>query len=83
VPVLAREYGLDLQARLSATDSSVDVLLLEALAFAEGRLLCIHPFADLPPLRLVPDGLQETADYLAALQAGDGKTSSLSDLARR
>ena len=46
VPALAREYGLDLQARLSALDSASDELLLEALAFAEGRLLSIHPFAD-------------------------------------
>lgn len=46
VPALAREYGLDLQARLSALDSASDELLLETLAFAEGRLLSIHPFAD-------------------------------------
>jgi len=46
VPALAREYGLYLQARLSALDSASDELLLETLAFAEGRLLSIHPFAD-------------------------------------
>lgn len=46
VPTLAREYGLDLQARLSALGSASDELLLETLAFAEGRLLSIHPFAD-------------------------------------
>ena len=46
VPGLVREYGLDLQARLSAVGASEDELLLEALAFAEGRLLSIHPFPD-------------------------------------
>lgn len=46
VPALAREYGLDLQARLSARNGVGDDLLLETLAFAEGRLLSIHPFAD-------------------------------------
>jgi len=45
VPALVREYGRDLQARLSAV-SEADGTLLEALAFAEGRLLSIHPFAD-------------------------------------
>ncbi|MBI2319790.1 MAG: Fic family protein [Betaproteobacteria bacterium] len=46
VPALVREYGLDLQARLSATGDHLDDLLLETLAFAEGRLLSIHPFTD-------------------------------------
>lgn len=46
VPALAREYGRDLQARLSAVGGVVGDLLLETLAFAEGRLLFIHPFAD-------------------------------------
>ena len=46
VPALLREYGLDLQARLSATGDHLDDLLLETLAFAEGRLLSIHPFTD-------------------------------------
>ncbi len=45
VPALVREYGRDLQARLSATGGT-DEILLETLAFAEGRLLYIHPFAD-------------------------------------
>lgn len=45
VPALAREYGRDLQARLSAAAGTGD-LLLETLAFAEARLLFIHPFAD-------------------------------------
>lgn len=46
VPALAREYGLDLQARLSATTATADDILLETLAFAEGHLLTIHPFSD-------------------------------------
>lgn len=44
VPQLMREYALDLQARLAA--AGADEALLEALAFAEGQLLSIHPFAD-------------------------------------
>ena len=47
VPALVREYGLDLQARLSSPPNVNDESLLETLAFAEGRLLSIHPFADL------------------------------------
>ena len=46
VPVLVREYGLDLQARLASVSASEDALLLEALAFAEVRLLSVHPFSD-------------------------------------
>jgi len=46
VPVLVREYGLDLQARLSGLVGALDDHLLETLAFAEGRLLSIHPFQD-------------------------------------
>jgi CRISPR-associated endonuclease/helicase Cas3 len=46
VPSLVREYGLDLQARLSAVGATENELLLEALAFAEGRVLSIHPFSD-------------------------------------
>lgn len=46
VPLLMREYALDLQARLEVSSSLADDRLLETLAFAEGRLLSIHPFAD-------------------------------------
>lgn len=46
IPALMREYALDLQARLSALPDDNDYHLLETLAFAEGRLLSIHPFAD-------------------------------------
>ena len=45
VPVLMREYARDLAARLDQGGGVSDVLL-ETLAFAEGRLLSIHPFAD-------------------------------------
>lgn len=45
MPVLVRDYGLDLQARLSAVGVTEDDLLLEALAFAEASL-SLHPFSD-------------------------------------
>jgi len=45
VPMGMREYALDLAARLGHLDAQPD-LLPEFLAFAEGRLLSIHPFAD-------------------------------------
>lgn len=41
-----REYVRDLAARLQHLPTEPDDLWLEALAFAEGRLLSIHPFAD-------------------------------------
>jgi CRISPR-associated endonuclease/helicase Cas3 len=43
--LLMREYALDLQARIAATRADTDGIF-ELLAFAEGRLLSIHPFAD-------------------------------------
>lgn len=46
VPELMRAYALDLNARLAAAEPDDDDRLFEALAFAEGRLLSIHPFAD-------------------------------------
>ncbi len=48
VHLLMREYALDLQARLHAAQAQTTPgdVLLEALAFAEGRLLSIHPFGD-------------------------------------
>ena len=46
LPLLMRDYGLDLQARWQdATGEKID-LTLEFLAFAEGRFLSIHPFRD-------------------------------------
>ena len=44
VPLQMREYGLDLQARLEGPVQYE--LLPDTLAFAESRLLTIHPFAD-------------------------------------
>ena len=44
--ILLRDYFADLNARLSEISAPENPLLLEALAFAEGRLLFIHPFAD-------------------------------------
>ncbi len=46
VPMLIREYGRDLAVRLAASGQEASDLLLETMAFAEGRLLSIHPFAD-------------------------------------
>lgn len=44
VPLRMRDYFLDLQARLE--NGGELELLPELLAFAEGRLLTVHPFAD-------------------------------------
>ena len=46
VALAMREYVLDLQARINALPSEADEQLLEILAFAEGRLLSIHPFTN-------------------------------------
>lgn len=46
VPQRMRDYELDLQTRIAALSPEPRELWLEALAFAEGRLLSIHPFAD-------------------------------------
>ena len=42
VPMFVRDYFADLNVRLTGKET----LLLETLAFAEGRLLFIHPFPD-------------------------------------
>jgi CRISPR-associated endonuclease/helicase Cas3 len=46
VPILMKDYGADLLVRLENAPGRMDDLLLEMLAFAEGRLLSIHPFTD-------------------------------------
>jgi CRISPR-associated endonuclease/helicase Cas3 len=46
VPLLVRDYFADLNVRLAELSAGRETLLLETLAFAEGRLLFIHPFAD-------------------------------------
>lgn len=45
VPMLMRNYCLDLVAQLQSVGDTSESLL-EVLAFAEGRLLSIHPFQD-------------------------------------
>jgi CRISPR-associated endonuclease/helicase Cas3 len=46
VPILMKDYGQDLNARWEGAAGSLSDLTLEFLAFAEGRFLHIHPFAD-------------------------------------
>lgn len=46
VLMLVRDYFADLNVRLVEMSAGKELLLLETLAFAEGRLLFIHPFAD-------------------------------------
>jgi CRISPR-associated endonuclease/helicase Cas3 len=46
VAELMRAYALDLQARLAGVGPDDDDRLFETLAFVEGQLLSIHPFAD-------------------------------------
>lgn len=47
VPQRIRDYVLNLEARMRHLSGEADDLLLEFLAYAEGELLTIHPFADL------------------------------------
>jgi CRISPR-associated endonuclease/helicase Cas3 len=46
VPGLLRDYSADLAARWTSIFPLAGLLALETLAFAEGRLLTIHPFVD-------------------------------------
>lgn len=46
LPVMMRDYALDLQARWAGASADDVDLTLEFLAFAEGRFLTIHPFRD-------------------------------------
>ena len=46
VPMLMHNYAADLEARLVGLDDNSGEQLIDALAFAEGRLLHIHPFED-------------------------------------
>lgn len=46
VPMFIRDYCRDLEARITAFTGRLDKRTLECLAFAEGRLLWIHPFED-------------------------------------
>ena len=75
VPQNMRNYVLDLQERLKES-LSIDQTL-SVMAFAEGRLLSIHPFHDfngrlnLPPVNLLPQKESEVESYLSALRAVD------------
>ena len=46
VPMLMHNYATDLEVRLAGLDGSSGEQLIEHLAFAEGRLLHVHPFED-------------------------------------
>ena len=46
VPLLVHGYFADLDARIGDVSEGRGSLLLETLAFAEGRILSIHPFPD-------------------------------------
>ena len=46
VPMLMRNYAEDLEARLEALSRAPRERFIDDLAFAEGRLLNIHPFED-------------------------------------
>lgn len=46
VPMLIRDYFADVNARLAGLSAGSESLLLETLAFVEGRVLFIHPFSD-------------------------------------
>ena len=46
VPALTRDYARDLAARGVGVPPDNDDLFIETLAFAEGRLLSVHPFHD-------------------------------------
>lgn len=46
LPMLMRDYVLDLQVRWDNANADDIELTLECLAFAEGRFLSIHPFRD-------------------------------------
>jgi CRISPR-associated endonuclease/helicase Cas3 len=46
VPLMMRNYGADLVVQWEDACSCDNEHLLEMLAFAEGRLLSIHPFRD-------------------------------------
>ena len=46
VPMLMRNYAADLEARLAGLDGNSGERLIDDLAFAEGRLLHVHPFED-------------------------------------
>ena len=46
VPMLVRDYFADLNERLAQLSAGKEIKLLETFAFAEGRILFVHPFPD-------------------------------------
>ena len=46
VPMQMRNYAADLEARMGSLDDDSNDRLIDDLAFAEGRLLHVHPFED-------------------------------------
>jgi len=46
VPILMREYAANVDARISGLSLDDVDLIVESLAYAEGQILHIHPFAD-------------------------------------
>ena len=46
VPMLMHDYATDLETRLAHLDDNSGERLIDDLAFAEGRLLHVHPFED-------------------------------------
>ena len=46
VPMLMHNFAADLEARMASTNPDSGDRILDDLAFAEGRLLFIHPFED-------------------------------------
>lgn len=68
VPMLMRDYGEDLRVRLENASGHMDDLLLETLAFAEGRLLSIHPFTDFNG-RVIQAAWPIIADALSQVEA--------------
>ncbi len=46
VPMLMHNYAADVEARMGSVDDAPGERLIEDLAFAEGRLLHVHPFED-------------------------------------
>ena len=46
VPMMMRGYAADLEARLASLEDEPGEQIIDDLAFAEGRLLHVHPFED-------------------------------------
>jgi CRISPR-associated endonuclease/helicase Cas3 len=73
VPMLVRDYCADLKVRLAELSAGREDLLLETLAFAEGRLLLAEILRrlELPPVELAPTDETARKKYVQALEAAD------------